>query len=58
MNLAVWNGIGRVDIVENRFVGMKSRGVYEPPEAQFYMLLIVQLNLLPWTGRSCFYAIL
>jgi len=27
------NGIGRVDIVENRFVGMKSRGVYESPGA-------------------------
>jgi argininosuccinate synthase len=25
------NGIGRIDIVENRFVGMKSRGVYEAP---------------------------
>ena len=25
------NGIGRADIVENRFVGMKSRGVYETP---------------------------
>jgi argininosuccinate synthase len=25
------NGIGRVDVVENRFVGMKSRGVYEAP---------------------------
>lgn len=25
------NGVGRVDIVENRFVGMKSRGVYETP---------------------------
>ena len=25
------NGIGRVDIVENRFVGMKSRGIYETP---------------------------
>jgi len=25
------NGIGRVDVVENRFVGMKSRGVYETP---------------------------
>jgi hypothetical protein len=25
------NGIGRVDIVESRFVGMKSRGVYETP---------------------------
>jgi len=29
--LAGANGIGREDIVENRFVGMKSRGVYETP---------------------------
>ena len=25
------HGIGRIDIVENRFVGMKSRGCYETP---------------------------
>ena len=25
------NGIGRIDMVENRFVGMKSRGIYETP---------------------------
>ena len=25
------NGIGRIDIVENRFIGMKSRGIYETP---------------------------
>jgi argininosuccinate synthase len=30
-SLAGRHGIGRVDIVENRFVGMKSRGVYETP---------------------------
>ena len=29
--LAAANGIGRLDLVENRFVGMKSRGVYETP---------------------------
>jgi len=29
--LAGDNGIGRIDIVESRFVGMKSRGVYETP---------------------------
>jgi argininosuccinate synthase len=29
--LAGRNGVGRIDIVENRFVGMKSRGVYESP---------------------------
>ena len=27
------NGIGRVDMVENRFIGMKNRGVYESPGA-------------------------
>ncbi len=30
-NLGAANGIGRVDIVENRYVGIKSRGVYETP---------------------------
>jgi argininosuccinate synthase len=29
--IAGQNGIGRIDLVENRFVGMKSRGVYETP---------------------------
>ncbi|OGF51116.1 MAG: argininosuccinate synthase [Candidatus Firestonebacteria bacterium GWA2_43_8] len=30
-DLAGKNGVGRIDIVENRLVGMKSRGVYETP---------------------------
>ena len=30
-HIAGANGVGRVDLVENRFVGMKSRGVYETP---------------------------
>ena len=29
--LAGENGVGRIDMVENRFVGMKSRGIYETP---------------------------
>ena len=29
--LAGKNGVGRVDLVENRFIGIKSRGVYETP---------------------------
>ncbi len=29
--LAGENGVGRIDIVENRFVGIKSRGIYETP---------------------------
>ncbi len=31
------HGIGRVDLVENRFVGMKSRGVYETPGGSILM---------------------
>ena len=34
-SIAGKHGIGRVDLVENRFVGMKSRGVYETPEERF-----------------------
>jgi argininosuccinate synthase len=30
-DIAAKNGVGRSDLVENRFVGMKSRGVYETP---------------------------
>ena len=30
-NYGATNGVGRVDIVENRYVGIKSRGVYETP---------------------------
>ena len=32
------NGIGRVDLVENRFIGIKSRGVYETPGGTVLML--------------------
>jgi len=35
--LAGENAIGRVDLVENRFVGMKSRGVYETPGGTLLM---------------------
>jgi len=31
------NGVGRVDMVENRFVGIKSRGVYETPAGTVLM---------------------
>jgi len=36
-NLAGNNGIGRVDLVENRFIGIKSRGVYETPGGTILM---------------------
>ncbi len=37
------NGIGRIDIVENRFVGMKSRGVYETPGGT--VLRVAHMNM-------------
>ena len=37
------NGIGRIDIVENRYVGIKSRGVYETPAGT--ILLKAHLDL-------------
>jgi len=36
------NGVGRIDMVENRFVGMKSRGVYEAPG----MTLLYEAHML------------
>ena len=42
------NGIGRIDMVENRFVGMKSRGVYEAPGMTILyqaLLVIEQITL-------------
>lgn len=40
------HGIGRVDIVENRFVGMKSRGVYETPGGTILMHARKQMETL------------
>tara|TARA_B100001029_G_scaffold163578_1_gene153792 strand:- start:12 stop:1193 length:1182 start_codon:yes stop_codon:yes gene_type:complete len=37
-NLAGKNGIGRVDLVENRFIGIKSRGIYETPGGTILMV--------------------
>ena len=37
-HLAGTNGIGRVDLVENRFLGIKSRGVYETPGGTLLMI--------------------
>lgn len=44
--LAGKHGIGRVDIVENRFVGMKSRGVYETPGGTILMSAHRQMETL------------
>ena len=40
------NGVGRIDVVENRFVGMKSRGVYEAPGMTILYYAAAQLEQL------------
>src|SRR5438309_4405691 len=40
------NGIGRIDLVENRFVGMKSRGCYETPGGSLIMFAVRELEAL------------
>lgn len=46
------NGIGRIDIIENRFVGMKSRGVYEAPGMTILFEAARQLEQLT-VDRDC-----
>jgi len=40
------HGIGRIDLVENRFVGMKSRGCYETPGGTLIMFAVRELEAL------------
>src|ERR1700728_3297834 len=40
------NAIGRIDLVENRFVGMKSRGAYETPGGTLIMAALRELEAL------------
>ncbi len=40
------NAIGRIDIVENRFVGMKSRGIYETPGGTLILTALRELEAL------------
>ena len=40
------NGIGRIDLVENRFVGMKSRGCYETPGGTILMAAVREIESL------------
>ena len=40
------HGVGRIDLVENRFVGMKSRGCYETPGGALIMAAVRELEAL------------
>ncbi|HUK30619.1 MAG TPA: argininosuccinate synthase [Candidatus Acidoferrum sp.] len=45
-DLAAANGVGRIDLVENRLVGMKSRGAYETPGGTLLVLAHRELETL------------
>jgi argininosuccinate synthase len=45
-DLAATNGVGRIDLVENRLVGMKSRGAYETPGGTLLVLAHRELETL------------
>tara|TARA_E500000178_G_scaffold77210_1_gene75279 strand:+ start:1513 stop:2709 length:1197 start_codon:yes stop_codon:yes gene_type:complete len=47
------NGVGRLDIVENRYVGMKSRGVYETPGGEILLVARRAMESLTLDGESC-----
>src|SRR2546423_230080 len=49
------HGIGRIDLVENRFVGMKSRGCYETPGATLIMFAIRELEALTLARATLHY---
>jgi len=47
------HGVGRIDIVENRLVGMKSRGVYETPGGSISTGPTKDWSSSAWTSRRC-----
>ncbi|MBV8809302.1 MAG: argininosuccinate synthase, partial [Acidobacteriaceae bacterium] len=49
------HGVGRIDLVENRFVGMKSRGCYETPGGTILMTAVRELEALVLDGRTLHY---
>ena len=46
------NGVGRLDIVENRYVGMKSRGVYETPGGEIILKARRAIESITLDGES------
>src|SRR5437660_9459627 len=49
------HGIGRIDLVENRFVGMKSRGCYETPGGTLLMFAVRELEALTLDKNTLHY---
>jgi argininosuccinate synthase len=55
-NIAAANGVGRIDLVENRLVGMKSRGAYETPGGTLLILAHRELEALTVDRETTHYA--
>ena len=53
--VAAANGVGRIDLVENRLVGMKSRGAYETPGGTLLMLAHRELETLSLDRETTHY---
>ena len=49
------HGVGRIDLVENRFVGMKSRGCYETPGGALIMFAVRELEALTLDKNTLHY---
>jgi argininosuccinate synthase len=49
------HGVGRIDLVENRFVGMKSRGCYETPGGTLIMFAMRELEALTLDRNTLHY---
>ena len=49
------HGVGRIDLVENRFVGMKSRGCYETPGGTLIMAAIREIEALTLDRNTLHY---
>lgn len=54
-DVAATNGVGRIDLVENRLVGMKSRGAYETPGGTLLMLAHRELETLSLDRETAHY---
>jgi argininosuccinate synthase len=54
-DIAAANGVGRIDLVENRLVGMKSRGAYETPGGTLLMLAHRELETLALDRETTHY---
>ncbi|MGH9541901.1 MAG: argininosuccinate synthase [Terriglobales bacterium] len=48
------HGVGRIDLVENRFVGMKSRGAYETPGGTLLLTALRELETLTLDRETAF----